>query len=356
MLAANLRRAERDVRRTGAARCDDPAGLLVGVTGCGRRRRPRGRAAARAGHARAPARAAHRLRGAGLGPVRQHVRACLADRPAGRPSRARPVPRQLPRPFPRRRPGRDQGRARRQGVPPPTRRRAADEHGRGRVEPPSPPVPRAGLVRPRRLRRPRADDGLRRPAVARGVQRRLPAGRPTARRHRRHALAARAAGGGGHVGAAGRSGSPPAGRPAAGAPARRTRLHRARGGLALRSGRGAFPDRTRFRPHRPAPLQAGGAVGAGPGAGPAELRATQRGCPGDGGDLRAGHRERRPGGIGPPRRTTARPGAAAPAPTRGSGAHVRRRARRNRRLPRRHRPRQRQLAPGLRADRSQHAG
>ena len=89
------------------------------------------------------ARAAHRLRGAGVGPVRQHLRARVADRPARRPSRARPVPRQLPRAVPRRRPGRDQGRARRQGVPRAAGRRAAAEHGRGRVEPAPPAVPRA---------------------------------------------------------------------------------------------------------------------------------------------------------------------------------------------------------------------
>jgi sugar phosphate isomerase/epimerase len=48
------------------------------------------------------------------------------------------------------------------------------------------------------VRRPRPDHRLRRPPVARGVQRRLPAGRSPARGHRRDALTPRPAGGGEH--------------------------------------------------------------------------------------------------------------------------------------------------------------
>ena len=47
------------------------------------------------------------LRGAGLGPARQHLRPVLGDRPPRRPSGARSLRRQLPHPLPRLRPGRD---------------------------------------------------------------------------------------------------------------------------------------------------------------------------------------------------------------------------------------------------------
>ena len=66
--------------------------------------------------------------------------------------------------------------------------------GRPAVEPPLPLLPRPGRVRPRRLRRARARRGLRRPALARGLQRRLPPGRPRPHGDRRDALAARARG------------------------------------------------------------------------------------------------------------------------------------------------------------------
>ena len=112
LFRANLRRAERKFDVLEQLGVDTMLVSLVGVAGRGRRRRARRRAAARAGRPRRPARPAHRLRGTGVGSVRQHLRARLADRPARRPSRARTLPRQLPRAVPRRRPGRDQGRAR----------------------------------------------------------------------------------------------------------------------------------------------------------------------------------------------------------------------------------------------------
>ena len=129
-----------------------------------------------------------------------HARGCLADRPAGRPSRARAVSRQLPCAVAAATipaviaqvPGR-------QGVPRPARGRAAAEHGRPRVEPPPPDVPRPGLARRGGLPPPGPGHGLRRPDGARGVQRRLPAGGSPARRHRRDALHARARGGGGRA-------------------------------------------------------------------------------------------------------------------------------------------------------------
>ena len=68
------------VRRDGAARRADDARLLQRLAGGDRRRRARGRAAARAGRAGRRARAEDRLRGAGLGPPRERVRPLLADR------------------------------------------------------------------------------------------------------------------------------------------------------------------------------------------------------------------------------------------------------------------------------------
>ena len=52
-----------------------------------------------------PSGAAHRLRGAGLGPPRSRVRPRMADRRGGGPPRAGRVPRLLPHPLARRRPG-----------------------------------------------------------------------------------------------------------------------------------------------------------------------------------------------------------------------------------------------------------
>ncbi len=140
-------------------------------------------------------RPAHRLRSAGVGQVRQHLRACVANRAARQPSRPRPVSGQLPRAVPRRRRRGNQGRARFQVVPRAAGRRAAAEHGRGGVEPTPPDVPGTGFVRSGRLRQPRTDHRIRRSVVARGIQRCLPAGRSPARRHRRDAFATRLAGG-----------------------------------------------------------------------------------------------------------------------------------------------------------------
>ena len=135
------------------------------------------------------------LRGAGLGPVRQHLRAVLGDRAPGRPPGAGPVRGQLPHPVPRLRPGRHPGHPRREAVLPAARRRPAHGHGRPAVEPAPPAVPRPGRVGPAGVPGPRAHRRLHRAAVARGVQRRVPAVRPAPVRGGRAALAAGAAGG-----------------------------------------------------------------------------------------------------------------------------------------------------------------
>ena len=146
----------------------------------------------------------------------------------------------------------------RQGVLPPAGRRPAAVDGRAAVEPAPPAVPGAGRLRPGGLRRGGAGHGLPRAAVARGLQRRVPPGRPRPHRDRRDAVAAGARGG-------------PA--PAAGCTrdstrtgTSRLRLHRARSRRSLRTRGGQHPGCAGFHPHRPAPVQAGAAVGAGPGA------------------------------------------------------------------------------------------
>ena len=114
------------------------------------------------------------------------------------------------------------GHPRREAVLPPARRRPAHGHGRAAVEPPLPPLPRPGRVRPARLPRPRADRGLHRAAVARGVQRRLPPVRPPPRRGGRPPFAAGAARG--DRAACGRRRRAPAAHPGAA----RVRVHRDR--------------------------------------------------------------------------------------------------------------------------------
>ncbi len=160
-----------------------------------RRRRPRRRAAPHARRARRRARHPDRLRGARLGPPRQRLRARVADRRASRPPEPRHVPRLVPHPLARQRPGEHPRHPRRQDLLPPARRRAGAGDGRPAVEPPLPLLPGPGRVRPRGVRAARARDRVRRPAVARGLQRRLPPGRPTAHGDRRDALAAPARGG-----------------------------------------------------------------------------------------------------------------------------------------------------------------
>ena len=129
-----------------------------------------------------------------MGPARQRLRARVGHRRRGRPSRARHLPGLLPHPLGRQRPAADRRDPGRTNLLPAARRCSAAGHGRPAVEPSLPLLPRPGRVRPGGLRRARARYRLRRPAVARGLQRRLPAGRPGPDRGRRHALAARAGG------------------------------------------------------------------------------------------------------------------------------------------------------------------
>ena len=100
------------------------------------------------------------------------------------------VPGQLPHPLPRHDLDDDRRDPGREALLPPARRRAAPRHGRPAVEPALPLLPGPGRLRPRRLRHARPRHRLRRPAVARGLQRRLPPRRSRADGGRRDALAA----------------------------------------------------------------------------------------------------------------------------------------------------------------------
>ena len=104
-------------------------------------------------------------------------------------------------------------------------------------------------------------------------------------------------------------------------------------------------DRARLRPHRPAPLQAGAAVGAGRRADPAELRpAARRSTPGTAAICALAVESADPAGVGPAGGTAARAGAAPAAAARGGRAELGRRARRHRRLLLPHRRRAGRLA------------
>ena len=212
-----------------------------------------------------------------MGPPRARLRPRVADRGGGRPPGAGHLPRLLPHPLARRRPRRHPRHPGREAVLPPARGRAAPGHGRAAVEPPLPLLPGAGRLRPRRLPRARAGGRLRGPALARGLQRRLPPGRPGADGGRRDALAAAA------------RGRAPAGRRAA-----RLRVRRAGG----RAGGGLRPraaaDRDGLPPRRPAPHEGGAAVAARGDAHPRQPRAARGGRAARGRDR---GRERRPGRL-----------------------------------------------------------
>ena len=134
-------------------------------------------AAAPAGRGGRGARRPDRLRGARLGPVRRRLPSRLADRRARGPRRRRDLPRQLPHPLPGPRPCRDRGHPGLEDLLPPARRRAVADHGRAVLVAPPPAVPRRGRLRPRHLRGPRPPRRVRRAALARGLQRHLPADR-----------------------------------------------------------------------------------------------------------------------------------------------------------------------------------
>ena len=190
-LERNLRRAEAQVRRDGATSARRPMLVCSNVSPArDRRRRARRRAAAPARRAGRRARHPHRLRGARLGPARQRVRPRLADR------RRRPT---TPRSAPASTASTSSRAARSRGhrdIPgdkifflqladaPLLAMDVLQWSRHYRCFPGQGGFDLAGFTRAR------ARGRLRRAAVAGGLQRRLPPGRPGADRGRRHALAA----------------------------------------------------------------------------------------------------------------------------------------------------------------------
>ena len=161
----------------------------------------------------------------------------------------------------------------------------------------------------------RARRRLRGPALARGLQRRLPPGRPGAHGDRRDALADRARG------------------PAAGARARSTGSRSWRSASTrLGPGHRGAAARDGLRPRRPAPQQAGAAVGARRDPRRAQPRRRRR-RPGGRGDRRL---QPRPGRQRGPRRGAARPAGRAPPRRRRGRPDGGRGARRHRGLLLRH--------------------
>ena len=134
------------------------------------------------------------LRGAGVGPVHRRLPPVVARRRARRPSVGRAVPRQLSRAVPWPRPRRHQNHPRRQDLLPPACRRPRAQHGRAVLEPSPSAVPRRRHVRPGHLRLACAVNRFRRPALARGLQRHVPADRPGPHRGACAAFAGMAAG------------------------------------------------------------------------------------------------------------------------------------------------------------------
>ena len=177
VLQRNLRRARGQVRRHGGPRRRHDARVLERARPPRRRRRRSRPSSCTRWPSAPPARPADRLRGARLGPPRERVRPRVADRRRGRPPGARRVPGLLPRPLARERPRRIRD------IPadklfflqladaPRLRMDVLQWSRHYRCFP-----GRAGSTSPASAARARR--GLRRPAVARGLQRRLPRGRP----------------------------------------------------------------------------------------------------------------------------------------------------------------------------------
>ena len=345
-LAANLRRAERKFAVMAALGADT---LLV----CSsvsrrrhRRRRPRRRPAAPAGRAGRPARPAHRLRGAGLGPARQH-----ATPHAWRIVSRAPIIRALGlcldsfhilslRHDPRRirdLPGEKIFFLQLADAP-------GAAHGRAAVEPALPLLPRSGRLRPDRLHgrraRRRGYPGPLSLEVFNDVFRQADAER-TARDGMRSLLTLedRSLAHRDPTGAGRGPARPPA---AAGPPARGRQpapgyafVELAVDGLLGAGGRARAAE-PGLRPARPAPHQAGGAVAAGPprgswstgaGRGPAGPAG-----PGSAAVAAPGHGERRPGPVGPPGPGAAGPGHPPPLRARRGRPHRGGRAGRDRGL------------------------
>ena len=117
---------------------------------------------------------ARRLRGAGLGSPRQRPPRRLGDRAARRPSQHRADPRLLPHAGATDRRGHDPRHSRRPHLHRPARRRAAHRHGPAVLEPALPQHARRRRSAGCRLHARGRGDGLRRPALARDLQRPVP--------------------------------------------------------------------------------------------------------------------------------------------------------------------------------------
>ena len=217
---------------------------------------------------------------------------------------------------PRHRPRRDRHHPRREDLLPPARRRAVPDDGRPAVEPPLPLLPGPGRARRRRPRR-RACSPPATRARCRSRSSTTSSARPT-RCARRSTRCARCS--------CSRTGSPRA------RAARRVRVRGDRRRRELGRGHRGAAARDGLRPRRPAPQQAGAAVGARRHPGRAQPRRRRRGPRGRG-DRRL---QPRPGGQRDPRRGAARAAARAPPRRRRGRPDGRRGARRHRGLLLRH--------------------
>ena len=196
---------------------------------------------------------------------------------------------------------------------PPARGRAGADHGRAVLVAAPPAVPRRGRLRPRHVRRPRPARGVRRAALARGLQRHLPADR---RRPDRPAGTALAHLAGGHRRRGAGTGTWPRRRRGRAA-ARRGRTVRLR--LRRGAGRGHRRGRRPARAARASPSGAGTAArtrGCGPrGARAWSATSSTRATgprPWRPWGSRSRIRRRRPRG---PARSRRRPSTAVPSPT-----------------------------------------
>ena len=131
------------------------------------------------GRSRRALRRAGRLRGARVGQVRRQLRDGRPHRAPRRSPAIGRVPRQLPHPVEGSQPGSDRDDPGRQDLLRPAGGRAPPLHGRALVEPSSPTFSRRGRLRPRCVHGSSGADGLRRPDLARDLQRHFSPVRPT---------------------------------------------------------------------------------------------------------------------------------------------------------------------------------
>lgn len=135
LFAANLRRAEGEFALMREARRDARAGLHQRGHGDRRRRPGVRRPAAPPRRPRRPLRRVHRLRGPGVGALRQQLRARSPDRRPGGPPPRRHLPRLLPHPVAALGPLRDRVAADPVDLLRAARRRPRPRHGRAVLEP-----------------------------------------------------------------------------------------------------------------------------------------------------------------------------------------------------------------------------